>query len=150
MADQGLRSADVIGNHRHAVIKHMVDGHHRQRGIHQLQDLRIAEIHTGDNDAVQAAVAAVLEISRRLIPSVAVNEGNVVSPGLGLLLQAVQNGGEVLVRQAAAALIHKEHADVIGTVRFQGPSGGVGQVTHFVRSPKDALPGLPADILLPV
>ena len=148
--DQDIGAHHVVGHHRDPAIEDMVDGDHRQTGVNQLQHLGVLKVHTGDDRAVYPPVAAVLQISGGPAAHIAVDKGDVVAVGLRLHLEAVQHGGEVLMGQAAAALVHKEHADVVGAVGFQSPGGGVGQVSHLIGDPADALPGLRADVLLAV
>ena len=72
VAHQRLCAAEVIGGHGQTVVEHVVDGHQRQSAVHQLLHLRMGEVHTGDDDPVQTAVAAVLQIGGRLAAHIVV------------------------------------------------------------------------------
>ena len=60
VAHQLLHAPHVVGNHGGAVIEYMVDGHHRELGIDQLQHLRVVKINAGDYAPVHPPVLAVL------------------------------------------------------------------------------------------
>ena len=107
MAHQRLCAAEVVGGHGQTVVEHVVDGHQRQSAVHQLLHLRMGEVHAGDDDAVQPAVAAVLQIGGGLAAYVVVEEGDVVAVGFRLGLEALQHGGEILVSQPAVPLVHE-------------------------------------------
>ena len=127
----------------------MVNGDHRQLGIHQLQHLGIGKIHTGDDHPVHTPVAAVLQIGGAAA-HIAVDEGHIVAPALGLHLQAFQHGGEIRMGQTAVLLVHEEDADVVGPVGLQGPGGGVGHIAHLLGGCTDPVSGFGANVRLAV
>ena len=145
---QLFQAAHVIGHDGSAIVEHVVDRHDREPGVDKLQNLRVIKIDAGDDHAVDPSVLAVLQVGRRLFADVAVNECNVVSIGLGLDLEALQNGGKILVRKAASSLVDKQDADIIGAVRFEGSCGGVCHVAERVCRFADKLSRLLADIRL--
>ena len=79
-----------------------------------------------------------------------VDEGDVVAVGLRFHLQAFQHGREVFMGQTAETFIHKQHADVIGTVGFQRSGSGIGHVAHLLRHLTDSYTGFLSDIRLTV
>ena len=145
---QSFQTGDVVGEHRHAVVEHMVDGHHRHLAVHQLHHLRVVEVHAGDHHAVHIAVAAMFEVAHAL--AAVVDEGDVVAALFRFHLEAVQHGGEVFVGQAALPFVHEQNAQVVSSVGLQGAGGGVGQVAHAVRCGAYPLPCGRRDIRLVV
>ena len=126
----------------------MIDRDDRKIGGNQLDNHRIFKIHRGDHHAVHAAVKAVLQVAALLVPDILVDERDVIASVLRLHPDAVQNGGEKLMREAAASAVHKENADVIASICFQHPCGGVGHITHLCGDTLNPLPRLKADVLL--
>ena len=108
------------------------------------------EIDAGNDDAVQTPVAAVLDVGGGLIAHMAVDEGDVIAVAFRLCLEALQNGGEIFVAEAAAAFVHKEHTQIEAAVGLQGPGHGIGHVAHFLCGGADPAAGLFADVLLAV
>ena len=148
IAHQLFHAAHVIGHDGGAIVEHVVDRHDREPGVDKLENLRIIKIDAGDDHAVDPSVLAVLQVGRRLFADVAVNKRNVVSIGLGLDLEALQNGGKILVRKAASSLVDEQDADIISAVRFEGPRGGVCHIAEALRRLADQLARLLADIRL--
>ena len=147
VTNQGFHALHIVGDHRHTVVEHMVNGDHGQAGIHQLQHLGIGKIHTGNDHAVHTPVLAVLQIAG-LTAYAAVDKGDVIAPGFHLHLQAFQHGGEVFVGQTAVLLVYEQNAHVKGTVGLQRPGGGVGYITHLRGHLMDFFPGFLANIRL--
>ena len=147
---QGLYPGNIVGHHCQTIVEHMVNGDQGNAAVHQLPYLGIAEVHTGDHNAVHAPVLAVLKVAEVAAASVIINEGNVVSVALCLHLEALQHCGEILVGQAAVLFVHKEDAQIVGAVGFQCPCCGIGHVAHFLSSGTDPGSGLLADVGLTV
>ena len=149
IAHQLFHAAHVIGHDGSAIVEHVVDRHDREPGVYKLENLRIIKIDAGDDHAVDTPVLAVLQIRRRLLADVAVNKRNVVPVRLGFDLEALQNGGKILMRKAASSLVNEQNADIIGAVRFEGSCGGVCHVAERVCRFADELSRLLADVRLP-
>ena len=147
---QSLHALDVVGHHRQPVVEHMIQRHQRQFAFRQLPNQRIQEIHAGDDHPVHSPVAAVLQIGGGLAAHIVIDKGNVVTVPLGLLLEAFQNGGKILMPQAAVLLVHKQHTQMVGAVDFQGTGGRIDGIAHFLSHFAYPNPSLLADVRLPV
>ena len=130
IAHQLFHAAHVIGHDGSAIVEHVVDRHDREPGVYKLENLRIIKIDAGDDHAVDTPVLAVLQIRRRLLADVAVNKRNVVPVRLGFDLEALQDGGKILVRKAASSLVDEQNANIVSTVRFEGSRGGICHVAE--------------------
>ena len=148
ISHQLFHAAHVIGHDGSAIVEHVVDRHDREPGVYKLENLRIIKIDAGDDHAVDTPVLAVLQIRRRLLADVAVNKRNVVPVRLGFDLEALQNGGKILMRKAASSLVNEQNANIVSTVRFEGPRGGVCHIAEALRRLADQLARLLADIRL--
>ena len=73
--------------------------------------------------------------------NVVVNKGDVIAPALSVAFEAVQHGGEELMRQTALGIVHKEHAQIVGAVGFQGTRCGVWHIAQLVSSLPDLFLG---------
>ena len=63
--------------------------------------------------------------------NVVVDKGDIIASALGVAFEAVQNSREEFMRQTALCLVHEKDAQIIGTVRFQGPRCGVWHVSDL-------------------
>ena len=147
---QSLHALDVVRHHRQPVVEHMIQRHQGQIAFRQLPNQGIQEIHAGDDHPVHPSVAAVLQIGSGLAAHIVIDKGNVVAVSLGLRLEAFQNGGKILMTQAAALLVHKQHPQMVGAVGFQGAGSGIGHIAHFLRHLAYPNPSLLADVRLTV
>ena len=148
VAYQRVHPPEVVRDHRSVVIEHVVNGHHRQIRVHQLQDHGVREVRSGDHHAVHASVKTVLKVGAGSFSHAAVDEGDIVPVLLRLFPDPVQDSGEKLVGQSSVHRIHEEDADIVGPVGLQGPGGSIGHIPQLLRFPDDPLPGLFPDILL--
>ena len=150
LIDQLLDTFNVIGEHRCPVIENVVHCDERQIAVGQLHDFGVIELDAGGDHTVDTAVAAMLEITGMAVADVVVDKGDIVAPALGVALEAVQHGGEELVRQAALGFVHEEDTQVVGAVGFQRPGCGVWHVAHLACRLAYLLFGGLADIVVAV
>ena len=80
------------------------------------------------------------------MPHVVGDEGDIVAPALGFLLEGLQHGGEIAVGEAALGIIRIEHAKVERAPDLEAPRDGVGPVAHFIGHGAHLLAGFLADI----
>ena len=129
-ADQRRKAGHVVRKDCHPVVEHVVDRDDRHIAVHQLDHLRVCEIHTGDHGSVHPAVVAVLQIGHRLAAEVPVDKGDIVAQLLDPDFEAVQHSGEVFVCQAALPFVHEQDADIISTVGLHGAGCHIGNIAH--------------------
>ena len=87
-----------------------------------------------------------LEVGHLGVPHVVGDEGDIVAPALGLLLEGLQHGGEIAVGEAALGVVRIEHAEVERAPDLEAPRDGVGAVAHFVGHGANLLAGFLADV----
>ncbi len=150
IAYQLTHAAQVVRHHADAVIKDMVDGHHRQLGLYKLDHHRVEEIRRGDHDPVYAAVAAVLQVAGLAAADEIVDKGEIIAVFFRLAADAVEHRGKELVRKAPVHRIDKQHADIVAAVGFERPRAGIGHVAQLIRRAEDPCACLLADIRLAV
>ena len=150
MTHQLLQTGHIVGNHCQPVIKTVVNRHQRQVTVCQFLDPGICKVHTGNDHAVHTPVQAVLQITVVAAAYIIIDEGDVIAMGFRLCLDALQHGGEIFMGQTAAAFVHKQNTQIVGTFCFQGTGCRIGHVAHFPGCFFNSGTGLFTDIRLTV
>ena len=150
VAHKLAHAVDIVRHDREAVVEYMVYRDDRDVGGDKLQHLRVVEIDRGNDDAVHAAVKAMLKICRLTAAYILIYKCDIVAVRLGLDLETVEHGGEVFMRKPAALLIDEEYADIIGSVCLERSGGGICHVPQLIRKAAYSLAGLLANIGLTV
>ena len=141
-----LDALPVFGLDARPVVENVVDGDQRKRAGDELEHFTVVEVGTDDANAVHIAIAAMLEVGHLGVPHVVGDEGDIVAPALGLLLEGLQHGGEIAVGEAALGVVRIEHAEVERAPDLEAPRDGVGAVAHFVGHSANLLAGFLADV----
>ena len=128
------------------VVKHMVDGHHRQGAGHQLHHLGAGEMRADDAYAVDIAVAAVLQVGHAGIAHVVGDEGDVVPAALRLGLEGLKDGAEKAVGETAFGIVGIQHAKVKCAAQLEAARLGVGAVAQLLGGLAHLFAGFLADI----
>ena len=143
--DRLANAFDVVRVHGGVALVGVVDGDQRNAGGCQLLQFRMEKVNAGDKDAVQVAVAAVLQVAYGAPADGAVHEHEVVAHLFHSHLEVFQDADKEVVQQAVPVIILQQHADVETAVGLQSLGGRVGQIAHFARHVPDALRRLRAD-----
>ena len=149
MADQFFDPVQIVREDRHAVVKSVVERDHRDVGKDQLAHRAVKEVGADDRHALDAAGARMLQIAA-LLSRIAVDEGDVIAAALGLVAEAVEHRGEVLVHEAAVLEVRKQDAEIVGAVGLERAGDRIGRISHLPRRAQHAFARRLADILLAV
>ena len=111
--NQFTHSYRIVRYDRKTVRKFVIDRHNRNIAFHQLAYLRIIEIDTGDHDAVQTTVPAMLQICFAfLVLLIAVDKGDIITFAFRGHFKAVQDICEIIMCQTAHRFINKENTNI--------------------------------------